>query len=321
MIRISTPSFAILLAGAFALSTAGCGGDSGGARGQSGEVHRPDISDADAQVDPTGPSSPAFAPFEIAIHQSVTVGAFILDLKSARVLPGAGAYEKTTTVQLDFSAHNVSTDLHTPLGELVSDGLLLEVHGKYFYGVADTDPVPGQRDGTGTISWEIREPDFRAENVRNATITLGGAAQNQASVPLANPSAVVSLADIPLDARFLTEDYRGCRFEVVDGRIQFNSRGWNVPAPAGKALLVLDVVLSAGPSLSEFGAYWGNGNVFVERPDGVSVAPGSLAEAIYPGDREELPLTFEISLPVTGTYTLGVTGKNVAPVTREIVVP
>jgi hypothetical protein len=140
-------------------------------------------------------------------------------------------------------------------------------------------------------------------------------------IPIGNPAAAVTLADVDTDSPFAVTNYRNTTLEFSDVRVQYNHRGQNLPLKSGTAILILGGTISATASLDQYGEYWGKENAFLQRPDGVSVAPDELNVDIRPGDRKDLSLVFEIAQPISGTYTFGVTARDLAPVTHEIVVP
>ena len=263
---------------------------------------------------------PYFELFELPIEQQITVGAFVLDLDSALVSPGSGGYGPFAYVELPYQAHNASEDVAMPLVPLEGDGLVFEAAGKYYFGQVATQEVPGLRDGAGTVSWEIRG-DLTEDDLRNGVITFGDTSRNQVVVPLSDPSATINHADQELETDFLVKGYRSTTLDFTTARVQYNSRENNLPLPAGVAILVLEGFISADPDMRNVGETWGEENVFLTRPDGISVAPQRLSEAIHPGDREDLTLVFELVMPVTGTYTFGVVERDLPEETREFVIP
>jgi hypothetical protein len=160
-----------------------------------------------------------------------------------------------------------------------------------------------------------------AATLRNATITFGSSDQNKVVIPLADPSKTVALADLPIDSSFKIAGYLSTTFDFTRMSVLYNSHNSNVPLKAGTAVLVLQGVMSADPDFDHFSLYWGEDNMFLERPDGVSVAPEHLNESLVAGGRADLTVAFELAQPVSGTYTFGVTARDLAPVTHEIVVP
>jgi hypothetical protein len=261
-----------------------------------------------------------FEAFELPIDQHVTVGAFVLDLDSVLVSPGTGGYGQSAHVELSFQAHNASEDVAMPLVLLEGDGLVFEAAGKFYFGDVVTQEVPGLRDGAGTVSWEIWD-DLSEDDLRNGVITFGGAAHNQAVVPLSDLSAVINHADQELETQFIVKGYRSTTLDLPIARVQYNSRGNNLPLPAGTAILVLQGSISADPDMHLYGEVWSEQNAFLERPDGISVAPNYLNEAIYPGDREDLTLVFDLVTPVAGTYTFGIVDRDLPDETQEFVIP
>lgn len=257
----------------------------------------------------------------IAIDRSVSIGAFQLDFGTLRFGETEALFGPVAFVEVDFVSHNLSTYLQTPLANLWDDALLLEAAGTYAYGEVDADAVPGLRDGTGTISWYLDLGTVTPASLEEAVITLGFADQNQVVIPLADLDALISLNGFDIPAPEPVRGYRQTTLEIDQAGVHFNAINANEPAPAGKAYLVFDALLSADADMGRAGQYWGVENVYLTRPDGVSVAPASLNEAIYPGDRTEISLVFELEQPVSGTYELGVTDPDLEPVTRTIEIP
>lgn len=306
----------------------GCEAEASDAGQPASDLHAGAGAQPEQPADPAA-SEPAFEPFEIPLEQAVTVGAFVLQLHSAHVEPSEPPSDPLAailvaphhaTVRVDFDAHSASESVATPLAALDVHGRLLEAGGKYFFGELQAEPVPGLRDGKGILSWVISD-EIGVEELRGAIVTLGEPAQNNAVIPFADPGAVITLADVGLEDRFIVSGYRQTTLDIMSARVQFNTRSDNVPLPAGKAWLVLEGVISADEDMSRYGETWGEEHVYLQRPDGVSVAPDWLNFAIYPGDREDLQLIFELTMPVAGSYTFGVTARDMPSVTHEIIVP
>lgn len=183
--------------------------------------------------------------------------------------------------------------------------------------------MPALRQGTGSVVWDVYS-EVDPELVREAVITLGTASQNQVVLPLADPSAVVTNADIPVEAPLPITDYPAITIKLNQARVQFGSRDQNEPYEAGTARLVMDVTFSAGPDLTWEDPWgeWMTGDVWLLRPDGVSVAPDHLWAAVDAGERAYDTLVFEIPSPPAGGYVLSFRGQGEVPeVSREVVVP
>jgi hypothetical protein len=265
-----------------------------------------------------GPFIPPFEAFDIAIEQSVTVGAFVIELTSARVRPRETESADYATVTVDFRAHNTSAENAWPLDWLSVGEPVLETGSKTFFGDVDAALVPGLRDGVGSLFWSIDE-DLSPELLSAAVLTFGEADRNQAVVPLGALADVRTLADIPLADTFKIVSFRHTTIEVTNARVQYNARTDNEPLMAGTAWLVLEGELVADPDLSH--EIWNQEDVFLQRPDGVSVAPRSLFAILDPSERADFLLQFEITQPVAGAYTFGVTSPDLPMVTQMIVVP
>lgn len=257
----------------------------------------------------------AFEAFELPIRQSVTIGAFVLEVETARVAPGENFYGPSAEIDVDFSATNASTSLETPLaGYSFGDGMLLDVGGAFFYGDASADPVPGLRSGKGSMHWSVAINDVTVEALRTATIAIGYADENQVVIPLADPTSTIAMNDVDVAASFTISDFRQATVEIDSVRVQFNDREGNTLLPRGTAVMVLTGALTAYG-----GAYWGAESAFLERPDGISVPVQGLNAA--PRGREEVTLVFELEEPYSGTYIFGVFDPAEGTVTREIIVP
>lgn len=257
----------------------------------------------------------------IAIDRSVAVGSFELELGTLRFGEAEALLGPVAFVELDFVAHNLSSSLQTPLANLWSDGLLLETAGTYSYGEVDASSVPGLRDGTGTITWHLELDAVSRESLEESIITFGFAEQNQVVIPVADLDALIALAGFDVQAPAPIRGYRQTTLEIERASVHYSAIGGNELAPAGLAYLYLDSLLSADVDMGAAGQYWGEQNVYLVRPDGISVAPYHLNEAIYPGDRTDISLAFELAQPVAGTYELIVTDRDLAPVTRTIEIP
>jgi len=269
---------------------------------------------------------PALGSIDLPLELSVTVGAFVLQMHAARIepmqqseQPGKTIVKPFSSVEIDFSAHNAATVVETPLGDL-DDGVLLEVASKFYFGTVDADPVPGLRDGVGKVSWEIDDV-VSIEDLRSAIATFGEADQNKVVIRFADPSTAVTLSDVQIDGPFAITGYRSTTLDFTTVRVQYNSRSSNAPLKTGTAYFVLEGTISAASGLSQYGEYWGEEHVFLERPDGVSVAPIRLNTDIRPGEREDLTLMFDIDQPVGGVYTFGVTAPDLPMAMHEIAVP
>ncbi len=263
---------------------------------------------------------PSFEAFEVPIDQQITVGAFVLDLQDALFNPGASTHDPYAYVEVSFQAHNASENVAMPLVPLEGDGLVLDAAGNYYFGRVATQEVPGLRDGVGTVSWAIWD-ELTENDLRNAVITFGEAGHNQAVLPLSDLTALINHADQELETQFLVKGYRSTTLDLPIARVQYNLRGNNVPLPVGTAILVLEGFISADPDMRGAGQVWSEEDVFLTRPDGISVAPKLLNEAVHPGDREELTLIFDLVMPVAGTYILGVVDQDLLDETQAFVIP
>lgn len=282
--------------------------------------------DASSATEQGGDAAAGGKAFKIPLEQSVAVGAFVLQLHEANVMPAENAMQAGSTVvaafatvSIDFDAHNEATSVKTPLADLDDEDIMLEAGGKFFYGKVDAQPVPGLRDGIGSVSWKIFDL-LDAATLRGATITLGAPEQNKVVIPLSDPSRIVTLADLPIAGGFKILGYLSTTFDFTGMSVLYNSHSSNVPLKTGTAVLVLQGVMSADSDFDHFSVYWGEENMFLERPDGVSVAPEWLNENLEAGGRKDLTLTFDLTQPVAGTYTFGMTARDLPTVTQQIVV-
>lgn len=291
-------------------SAAGASGDGAGFGAVGGYVG--------LEPEPDAAVEPSFEPFEIAIGQQVTVGAFRLDIEKAEVTPERHLYDERARVELAFSAENLSTELHAPLGAFwaADDALLLEIEGEYFYGEVQADEVPGLRNGAGKLTWIVPTANVTPEQIASATITIGDASQNAVVIPLADPSTTTTLNDIELDASFTVQGIRASTLEITSGRVQYGSRGRNEPYEAGRALLVLSGGLGGPPDVFDA---WYSDELVLDRPDGISVA--SDFSALINKQPEDAVIGFPIVQPVSGTYVVTVYGEDGKFVTQSIVVP
>lgn len=296
--------------------TAGAGGAGGagtsGYSGASGYGAYGGSDESDAAVEPS------FEPFDIALNQTITVGAFSLIIEKAAVTPQIYQYDERARVELAFVAHNLSTEQHTPLNFIWSgsDALLLDIDGEYFYGEVRANEVPSLRKGVGKMCWLIPTADISPERIAAATVTIGDASQTAVVISLADPASSTTLNDIELDVAVTVQGIRPSTLKLTSGRIQYGSRNRNEPYDAGTAYLVLLGGLGGPPDVFDA---WSSDEIVLDRPDGISVA--SDFSAVINEQPEDAEIYFEIVQPVSGTYALTVYGDDGKSVMHSIVVP
>lgn len=271
--------------------------------------------DADAGQ-PQPSSEPSFEPFEIAIDQSVTVGAFVLGIEKAAVSLQRTLFDERAKIEIAFAATNSSTALHEPLDSLRSEEFILEIEGEYFFAEVYTDDVPGLRQGAGTLTWIVPTLAITPEQIRAGVITLGGADSNAVVIPLADPASTVGLNDIPLDVAFVIQGHRDSTLEITSARVEFGSREENEPYQAGKARLVLLGGLSAAPNWEN----WQSENTALLRPDGVTVAAYHFNELVTEQPRDSIEIQFDLVQPVSGTYEFVVIDEMNGESTAQLIV-
>jgi hypothetical protein len=215
---------------------------------------------------PAPSASPSEAPIPTPTVTTYTLGTSVwyagLQITFTTATAVLTQYGGTLTVHVQFQ--NPGTDdasLSAPIQVVLPTARLDPEHGTEL-----PDVLPG-----GTSELDLRFDVVGQGSVDGATIVVGQAADNQATVPLTQPSKAVSLTPVSIK---IPGSIRATDLRVVTrrGELRWDLPDWNDELPAGHAVLTVTYDAVDEGTFSG-GIPFTADNVALTLPDGSTIKP------------------------------------------------
>lgn len=260
-----------------------------------------------------GPVAPSTSPSEAPIATPTTT-TFPLGTS----VWYAGLEVTVTTATAVLTQYGGTLTVHLQLQNPGTDDASLTAPIQVVLGTTRLDPEHGTQLpdvlAGGTSELDIRFDVIGRSSVADGTIVIGQAADNQATIPLTDPSKAVALTPIQL---YVPGTAKAADLRVVmdAGELRWDLPDWNDELPAGHAIVTLTYDAAYDGSFSG-GIPFTADNVRLTLPDGSTIAPRddghSQSNAVLPPGKPQLNLTSRFELPAVehGRYQFVVTNGS-----------